>query len=121
MRLSITRIGLVVATAAAVLTIGGAFVLDRLFERLGMGAALRAAAAGRRLDAELTERVIFALVAQRALEPASKLAATRWVAERVAIERCPRFDEDAAYRAMDFLTAALPGILDSAFGAGAAT
>ena len=94
---------------------GGAFVLDRLFERLGIGEALRTAAAGRRLDAEATERIIFALVAQRALEPASKLAATRWVAERVAIERCPRFEEDAAYRAMDFLTSALPGIAEAIF------
>ena len=39
---------------------GGAFVLDRLFERLGIGEALRTAAAGRRLDAEATERIIFA-------------------------------------------------------------
>ena len=35
--------------------------------------------------ADTVERVLFALVAQRALEPGSKLAATRWVAERVAI------------------------------------
>ena len=41
-----------------------------------------------------TERVIFALVAQRALEPASKLAATRWVAERVAVEGCAGFSDD---------------------------
>jgi hypothetical protein len=94
---------------------GGAYVLDRLCERLGIGAALQSAAAGRRLDPETVERIIFALVAQRALEPASKLAATRWVAERVAIERCPRFEEDAAYRAMDFLTAALPGIAEAIF------
>jgi hypothetical protein len=94
---------------------GGAYVLDRLCERLGIGAALQSAAAGRRLDPETVERIIFALVAQRALEPASKLAASRWVAERVAIERCPRFEEDAAYRAMDFLTAALPGIAEAIF------
>jgi Transposase DDE domain len=94
---------------------GGAYVLDALFARLGIGDALRTAAAGRRLDAEVVERILFALVAQRALEPASKLAATRWVAERVAIERCPAFDEDAAYRAMDFLLAALPEIAEAVF------
>jgi len=94
---------------------GGAFVLDRLFERLGIGDALRSAAAGRRLDAALTERILFALVAQRALEPGSKLAATRWTRERVAIEGCPAFDEDAAYRAMDFLSAALPEIAEAVF------
>lgn len=94
---------------------GGAYVLDALFERLGIGKALRQAAAGRRLDAELVERICFALVAQRALEPASKLAATRWVAERVAIEGCPAFDADGAYAAMDFLTGALPEIAEAIF------
>ena len=94
---------------------GGAYVLDALFERLGITAALRKAAAGRRLDAELVERICFALTAQRALEPGSKLAATRWAAERVAIPGCPAFDGDAAYRAMDFLLAALPEIAEGVF------
>ena len=94
---------------------GGAYVLDALFARLGISAALRAAAAGRRLDADAVERICFALVAQRALEPGSKLAATRWVAERVAIEGCPPFSDDAAYRAMDFLLAALPEIAEGVF------
>src|SRR5665648_746336 len=52
---------------------GGAWTLDRVWERLGIGAAIRRAATDRRLDGDATERVIFALVAQRALEPASKL------------------------------------------------
>jgi len=94
---------------------GGAYVLDALFTRLGIAKALRSAAHGRRLDAGLVERICFALVAQRALEPGSKLAATRWVAERVAIEHCPRFDSDAAYAAMDFLAAALPEIAEGVF------
>jgi hypothetical protein len=95
--------------------LGGAWVADRLWERLGVGAALRRVAGGRRLDGEATERVIFALVAQRALEPGSKLAATRWVAERVAIEGCPGFCEDTAYAAMDFLLAALSEIASEIF------
>jgi len=94
---------------------GGAYVLDALFARLGITAALRKAAQGRRLDAELVERVCFALVAQRALEPGSKLAATRWAAERVALPGCPAFSDDAAYRAMDFLLAALPEIAEGVF------
>ena len=94
---------------------GGAFVLDALFARLGIGKALRQAAEGRRLDAEAVERICFALVAQRALEPGSKLVATRWVAERVAVEHCPRFDADAAYAAMDFLSGALPEIAEGVF------
>lgn len=94
---------------------GGAWVLDRLWERLGIGAALQQVAAERRVDAEATERVLFALVAQRALEPGSKLAATRWVAERVVIAGCAGFSDDAAYRAMDFLLEALGEIASRIF------
>ena len=66
--------------------LGAAWTLDRIWERLGIGAAIRRVAAGRRLDGDAVERVVFALVAQRACEPGSKLAATGWVAERVAID-----------------------------------
>jgi hypothetical protein len=95
--------------------LGGAWTLDRVWERLGIGAAIRRVAAGRRLDAETTERVLFALVAQRALEPGSKLAGTRWVAERVAIDGCSGFSDDAAYRGMDFLLDALDEIASEIF------
>ena len=95
--------------------LGGVWTLDRVWERLGIGAAIRGAAGGRRLDAETVERVIFALVAQRALEPGSKLAATRWAGERVAIEGCPGFDADAAYAGMDFLLDALGEIAVGVF------
>ena len=89
---------------------GGVWVLDQLWQRLGIGAALRGVAEGRRLDGDTVERVLFALVAQRALEPGSKLAATRWVEERVTIADCVGFGDDAAYRAMDFLLDALEEI-----------
>ena len=45
---------------------GGAWVLDQLWDRLGIGAALRLVAAGRRIDGGAAERVLLALVAQRA-------------------------------------------------------
>ena len=89
--------------------------VDRLWDRLGIGAAIRRVATRRRLDGPAVERVIFALVAQRALEPGSKLAATGWVAERVAIEGCSGFSDDAAYRSMDFLLAALDEIAAEVF------
>jgi hypothetical protein len=89
---------------------GGSWALDRLWERLGIGAALVKAAEDRRIDAHAVERIIFALVANRALEPSSKLAATKWAAERVYLPDCPPFDDDAAYAAMDFLLDALPEI-----------
>jgi transposase len=95
--------------------LGAVWTLDRMWERLGIGAAIRRVAAGRRLDGDAVERVVFALVCQRACEPGSKLAATGWVGERVAIEGCPGFSEDAAYAAMDFLLAALPEIAGEVF------
>ncbi len=95
--------------------LGATWTLGRLWERLGVGAAVHRAAAGRRLDGALLERVVFALVAQRACEPASKLAATGWVAERVAIEGLAGFDADTAYRAMDFLLEALTEIAAEIF------
>jgi hypothetical protein len=94
---------------------GGAWVLARLWERLRIGAAILKVAEGRRLDGEATERVIFALAAQRALEPGSKLAATRWAAERVFLEGCPAFSDDAACAAMDFLLAALDEVASEVF------
>ena len=95
--------------------LGGTWTLDRIWERLGIGAAIGRAATGRRLDGEAVERVVFALVAQRALEPGSKLAGTKWVAERVAIEGCEGFTDDAAYAAMDFLLDALDDIAVEVF------
>ncbi|MGH3450711.1 MAG: IS1634 family transposase [Haloechinothrix sp.] len=96
--------------------LGGAWTLDRVWERLGIGAAIRRVAEGRRLDGDAVERVVFALVAQRALEPGSKLAGTKWVAERVAIGGCAGFSDDAAYAAMDFLLDALNDIAGEVFG-----
>jgi DDE family transposase len=95
--------------------LGAAWTLDRIWERLGIGAAIRRVATGRRLDGDAVERVVFALVAQRACEPGSKLAATGWVAQRVAIEGCPAFSDDAAYAAMDFLLDALGEIAAEVF------
>jgi hypothetical protein len=95
--------------------LGGAFVLDEMWERLGIADALRSSATGRRIDADVVERICFALVAQRCLEPASKLAAVKWAKERVALVDCPDFDDQAAYAAMDFLLGALPEIAEQIF------
>src|SRR5512135_376857 len=95
--------------------LGGAWVLDHLWERLGIGTAIRRVAGRRRIDGAFAERVIFALVAQRALEPGSKLACTKWVAQRVFVEDLPGFSDDQAYRAMDFLLDALDEIAAEVF------
>jgi Transposase DDE domain len=82
--------------------LGGTWVLDALWGRLGIGPAMRKLLAGRRLDAS-AERVLFALTANRALAPSSKLAAARWASEDVLIAGLPQTTDDACYRAMDWL------------------
>jgi hypothetical protein len=47
--------------------------------------------------------VLFALVANRAIDPGSKLAASEWASLDVAIPGLAVMDEDQAYRAMDLL------------------
>jgi hypothetical protein len=82
--------------------LGGTHVLDTLWGRLGIGPAMRELLTGRRLDPS-AERVLFALVANRALAPSSKLAAARWAGEDVLIAGLPETTDDACYRAMDWL------------------
>jgi hypothetical protein len=84
---------------------GGAWLLDGLWQQLGIGEALREVLGGRRFGTDV-ERVVFALVANRALAPASKLAAADWVTCDVAIPGLPAMDDDQAYRAMDLLVEA---------------
>ena len=82
--------------------LGGTFALDALWQRLGIDAVMRRLLKGRRRD-EAAERVLFALVANRALAPSSKLAASRWACEDVQIAGLPATSDDACYRAMDWL------------------
>jgi hypothetical protein len=53
--------------------LGGAHLLDGLWRRLGIDTAIGAALSGSRVDAGRVERILFALVANRALAPSSKL------------------------------------------------
>jgi hypothetical protein len=82
--------------------LGGTWALDALWQRLGIGPAMRELLKGRRLDAS-AERVLFALTANRALAPSSKLAAARWTSEDVLVTGLPATTDDACYRAMDWL------------------
>ena len=47
--------------------------------------------------------MLFALVANRAIDPSSKLAAADWAGHDVAIPGLQGMDDDQAYRAMDLL------------------
>jgi hypothetical protein len=82
--------------------LGGTDVLDGLWRRLGIDAAMRRRLKGRRITSPF-ERILFGLVANRALAPSSKLAAAEWICGDVHIDGLPATDDDACYRAMDWL------------------
>lgn len=84
---------------------GAVWLLDGLWRRLGIGAAITQAAGARRFTTDV-ERVLFALVANRAVAPTSKLAASEWATMDAAIPGLGAMDEDQAYRAMDLLVEA---------------
>jgi hypothetical protein len=81
---------------------GGTYLLDQLWQRLGIGQVMTAILGRTRRDAA-TERVLFALVANRALDPSSKLAAAHWAGRKAWIDHLPATTDDACYRAMDWL------------------
>ena len=94
--------------------LGGAWLLDGLWQQLGIDTLLRRLAAGTRRD-PIVERVLFTLVANRALAPSSKLAATGWLAERVHIPGIEVTSDDACYRAMDWLLTVEPQLARGVF------
>jgi hypothetical protein len=93
---------------------GGALVLDAMWRRLGIDAAMARLLAGGKRDGEV-ERLLFGLVANRALEPSSKLAASRWISRRVHIDGLPATSDDACYRAMDWLFQIAPELEKEVF------
>jgi hypothetical protein len=94
---------------------GGPWLLDQLWQRLGIGAILAARLTRTRRDAR-TERVLFALVANRALDPSSKLAAAHWVGRKAWIDGLPETTDDACYRAMDWLHQVKDAVEQEIFG-----
>lgn len=94
---------------------GGAWLLDQLWRRLGIDKVMTAMLAGTRRD-PVTERVLFALVANRALAASSKLAASGWISRRVHIDGLPEVSDDACYRAMDWLHEVAPELERQVFG-----
>jgi Transposase DDE domain len=81
---------------------GGPWLLDQLWRRLGIAAILTARLGATRRGIS-AERVLFALVANRALDPSSKLAAAHWVGRKAWIDGLSETSDDACYRAMDWL------------------
>jgi hypothetical protein len=84
---------------------GDLYVLETLWRRLGLGEVIEAQARGRKFDFSV-ERALFALVANRALAPCSKLyCCEQWLREDVRIEGAQKLELHQLYRAMDFLEA----------------
>jgi IS4 transposase len=94
--------------------VGGTLVLDALWRRLGIDTVMTRLLTGRKRDPR-TERVLFALVANRALAPGSKLAAAGWVNRRAHIDGLTETSDDACYRAMDWLLDIAPDLEKEVF------
>src|SRR3954468_14069502 len=102
--------------------LGATWALDGLWHSLGIDGLLRRLLAGTRRDARV-ERVLFALVAARAIEPASKLATAAWLSRRTFITGLTDdpagepggVSEDECYRAMDWLIEAAPQVEKEVF------
>src|SRR4029450_3375558 len=72
---------------------GAAWLLHSLLKALDVDSALRKVLGGRRFTTDV-ERGLFALVANRAIDPSSKLAAADWASHDVAIPGLDRMDDD---------------------------
>ena len=83
---------------------GGGWLLDHLWRLLGVADAIAGVARRRRVT-PLVERLLFSLVANRALDPMSKLAALEWAQTDTWLPGIGELgaDPQVFYRAMDFL------------------
>jgi hypothetical protein len=82
--------------------LGAGWLLDGLWRLLGIDTALASRIDGRKFRTDI-ERTLFALVANRAIAPASKLAAADWATFDQVIPGLETLAEQHAYRAMDLL------------------
>ncbi len=96
--------------------LGGVWLLDQLWRQLGLGEILHSLFASRHHQISL-ERLIFAMVANRALHPSSKLAMEEWVEKDVYIPHLPQVASHQLYRAMDELLAVQPELERQVFHA----
>jgi hypothetical protein len=95
-------------------TFGGVWALDQFWRRLGIDKILKNLLKERQFEAPV-ERLIFAMVANRALDPSSKLAIEEWVAEDALIPDLSHVSVTQLYRAMDFMLEANEVIQENVF------
>jgi len=81
---------------------GGAYLLKALWQRLNIDDCLKKALDQRSFSAPVAE-ALFAMVANRALAPSSKLAIEQWAADEVFLGDHQPLQVQHFYRAMDFL------------------
>jgi transposase len=81
---------------------GGAYLLKALWKRLCIDDCLNKALYKRSFTAPI-EEALFAMVANRALAPSSKLAVEQWAADEVYLGEHQPLQVQHCYRAMDFL------------------
>ena len=93
---------------------GGTWFLDGMWKRLRIDVALKKLLAKRDYRTPI-ERLIFAMVANRALDPGSKLSIEDWSAQEAAVDGLPEAEVHQLYRAMDFLLEAGPEIQQTVF------
>ena len=91
------------------LKLGGTWLLDGLWKRLGIAETLQRLLSQRHYQTPV-ERHLFAMVANRALAPSSKLAIETWVGQQVYVDGLSQVDVHQLYRAMDFLLEAADAI-----------
>jgi hypothetical protein len=82
--------------------LGGTQLLDGLWKRLGIDEVITGMLARRGFTRPM-ERLLFAMVANRALAPGSKLAMENWVTEVAHVPELPAVEVHQLYGAMDFL------------------
>ena len=84
---------------------GPLHVLEELWRRVGLDKIISKRARGRRFGFDI-ERAVFAMVANRALAPSSKLYCfEQWLREDVRIAGTDKLELQHLYRAMDFMEA----------------
>ena len=88
---------------------GGSWVLDHLWGELGIKKVFQKLLKARSFRTPV-ERLIFAMVANRALSPRSKLGIEEWVDKDTVISELESVSSQQLYRAMDFLLEASESI-----------
>lgn len=81
---------------------GGVYLLKALWDRLNIGKRLAEALDTRNFTSPI-ENALFAMVANRALAPSSKLAIEQWATNEVYLGSEDQLQVQHFYRAMDFL------------------